>query len=120
MARFGKKSLILGSDEDYLFSSVIFSDGADCSSDSWETLHLFQSSSMGGWPLVLAPCGTVSGPASAGGLHEQAGRAPGPEDSVSRVIKCQVAIFPSLELKPNYQLWFRISAPGMARWCLQR
>lgn len=41
---------------------------------------------------------------SAGGLHEQAGRAPGPEDSVSRVIKCQVAIFPSLELKPNYQL----------------
>lgn len=59
--------MILGSDKDYLFSSVIFSDGADCSSDPWDTLHLCQSSSAGGRPLVLAPCGTVSGPASAGG-----------------------------------------------------
>lgn len=54
------------------------------------------------------------------GHHEQAGWAPGPEDSVSRVIKCQVAMFASLELKPDCQLWFRVSAPGTAWWCLQR
>ena len=110
--------MILGSDADDLFSLVISSEGAECASDSWKARHLFQSSRATG--VGTAPCGTGSRPASPGGHHEQAGRAPGPEDSVSRVIKCQVAIFASLELQPDCQLWFRVSAPGTAWWCLQR